>query len=238
MIYRNAVKHYGQCVAVLNEIYREAQKEESWKPSGDKHRFHELLTGRHLSLFDDNLIKYDAQHQRFVLKMAAVTEKCRLTASRVLVSDFCFDAAEADRIYRMRNNIEIGYRLNKNTMEGKVSGKSTSGSFDGMMFLTAVAVEMSMQIRQKFKDYNAKLPLKDRINLPHNFLRCLMHTLDGVEAIVDENKRELIIQGGVTDEINEILSICGIKTFAAIGREALAGEEDGLIVDEKDFWGI
>ncbi|WP_303961441.1 hypothetical protein, partial [Succinatimonas hippei] len=107
-----------------------------------------------------------------------------------------------------------------------------------MMFLTAVAVEMAMQIRQKFKDYNAKLPLKDRIRLPHNSLRCLMHTLDGVEAIVDEDKRELIIQGGVTDEINEILSICGIKTFAALGREALSGDEDGLIVDEKDFWGV
>ena len=131
-------------------------------------------------------------------------------------------------------------------MEGKVSGKSTPGSFDGMMFLTAVAVEMAMQIRQKFKDYNAKLPLKDRIRLPHNSLRCLMHTLDGVEAIVDEDKRELIIQGGVTDEIkggvtdeiNEILSICGIKTFAALGREALSGDEEGLIVDEKDFWGV
>ena len=170
--------------------------------------------------------------------MAAVTEKCRLTASRVLVSDFCTDAAEADRIYRMRSNIEIGYRLNKNTMEGRVSGKSASGSFDGMMFLTAVAVEMSMQIRQKFKDYNAKLPLKERVYLPHNSLRCLMHTLDGVEAIVDENKRELIIQGGVTDEINEILSICGIKTFAALGREALTGEEDGLIVDDNELWGI
>ena len=237
-IYRNALQHYGHCVAELNEIYHEALKEGSWKPSGDKHRFHELLTAKHLSLFDDNLIKYDTQHQRFVLKMAAVTEKCRLTASRVLVSDFCSDAAEADRIYRMRNNIEIGYRLNKNTMEGKVSGKSTPGSFDGMMFLTAVAVEMAMQIRQKFKDYNAKLPLKDRIRLPHNSLRCLMHTLDGVEAIVDEDKRELIIQGGVTDEINEILSICGIKTFAALGREALSGDEDGLIVDEKDFWGV
>ena len=88
------------------------------------------------------------------------------------------------------------------------------------------------------KDYNAKLPLKDRIRLPHNSLRCLMHTLDGVEAIVDEDRRELIIQGGVTDEINEILSICGIKTFAALGREALSGDEDGLIVDEKDFWGV
>ena len=65
-----------------------------------------------------------------------------------------------------------------------------------------------------------------------------MHTLDGVEAIVDENKRELIIQGGVTDEINEILSICGIKTFAALGREALTGEEDGLIVDDNELWGI
>ena len=237
-IYRNALEHYGHSVAELNEIYREAQKEGSWKPAEEKHRFHELLTGKHLSLFDDNLIKYDAEQQRFVLKMAAVTEKCRLTASRVLVSDFCTDAAEADRIYRMRSNIEIGYRLNKSTMEGRVSGKSASGSFDGMMFLTAVAVEMSMQIRQKFKDYNAKLPLKERVYLPHNSLRCLMHTLDGVEAIVDENKRELIIQGGVTDEINEILSICGIKTFAALGREALAGEEDGLIVDDNELWGI
>ena len=49
---------------------------------------------------------------------------------------------------------------------------------------------------------------------------------------------KLIIQGGVTDEINEILSICGIKTFAALGREALAGEEDGLIVDDNELWGI
>ena len=104
-IYRNALEHYGHSVAELNEIYREAQKEGSWKPAGEKHRFHELLTGKHLSLFDDNLIKYDAEQQRFVLKMAAVTEKCRLTASRVLVSDFCTDAAEADRIYRMRSNV-------------------------------------------------------------------------------------------------------------------------------------
>ena len=65
-----------------------------------------------------------------------------------------------------------------------------------------------------------------------------MHTLDGVEAIVDENKREPVIQGGVTDEINEILSICGIKTFVALGREALASEEEGLIVDDNELWRI
>lgn len=223
-----------QSLEELNNAYWQGKKDHTWVQNEPQHHHHPDLQSRHYELFDQQLIQFDKELDRFIFNWPKVMQHRFLTAARVLVSSFCKDPKEAAELYRNRNNVEVNYGILKNNFDARALKASTEKTVDGKLGLAAICTELELQLRQHIKDYNAALPPAGQVRLPCNSLRAALSELDSIEAVVDRKNRQLLVKGGVLNSHNELMKALGVKPLSAMSRISMVSDGGEGLVDTED----
>ena len=244
-IYNDLFNKINLMINELNEAYNDAK---NWQDviSGKESS---SITAEHFSLITDGLVTLsktreksygvnkcnitDTRLNHYAMNYQALSEYCRVRATRVLVSDCVENCIEANMRYSQRNNVEVGYSMLKGELGGSNINASTDKTVNSKIFLLGLATELQYKLIEANRSYNKKLKATGEkgVDLEQNSIRATLRILESIEASIDKKNGKIILSSGITKRLNNLIKSFGLEGLDSLSRAVYAHDEG--IVSKK-----
>lgn len=188
------------------------------------------VSSEHIELLRQGMVKLNVNTAEYDFIPSKVRRAARFTATSVLASNTIEDAAQAEAAYAARSGIELCYRWEKTVLKGKALDVSTDKALDGKAFILSLCTELYSKLNTCLRHHvcedGSKFKLRD------NSLCSVLHQLDGIEYYIAPNGRRIVLlNGGVTQQSDEIFKAAGVPSLKKLSRSAGVKAAEGLVTE-------
>lgn len=243
-IFHEQLKKYHNLLTDLNQAFEEVKDfERKIIKEGDVHC---LINAEHREALKKNIIVRNTNDDKeeqdvdyvkthlysaYRINYSVLIKEAKITAARVLVSDYIDDIKDADSTYRERNNIEVSYKVQKDFFGANVLNVSTEKSASSISLALGLATEVHNVIMLNYKIFDQKRKLNDEsiVRLPHNSVRGALRVLESVRAQIDPTNKELVLSSGISSKYADIIECMTNGVKIGVLQKSFYAKDEGFI---------